>query len=134
MLLSIGCSTKSWPPAQRLWLRVQQVKLLAPQRQRVAAAALHVLLDSDLAALVLPDLHVRVAALSRICHALRSAAELETERNMHDLVCCSICRRRVRRHSMWCLEHAMCKPCMMHMIDTMSCNAWAEWKHAWKYG
>ena len=84
-----------------------QVKLLALQRQRdekqrVADAALCVLLDGGLAALVLPDLHARVAALSRVCHALRSAAELETERSMHDLVCCSICRRGAECGSIAC--------------------------------
>ena len=144
MLLSIGCSTRSWPPAQRLWLRTQQVKLLALRRlrdesvarqERVAAAALRVLLNADLVRLVLPALHLQVAALSRVCHALRSAAELETERSVqHDLVWCSICRRRVFRHKLWWHEHCMCRQCMLEMIDTMPCNAWAEWKQAWKHG
>ena len=148
LLLAYGCGSRTWPLAQRLWLRTQQVKMLALQRlrdesdqarQRVAAAALRVLLDADLAALVIPNWIGRVAALGGVCHALRSAAEREPELvrcldAQGGLIWCSVCRRRLRWHNMWEHEHAMCKPCMMHMIDTMSCNAWAEWKHAWKYG
>ena len=150
MLLTIGCSTTSWPPAQQLWLRMQQDKMLVLQRRRdesearqrvgVAAAALRVLLVADLAAIILPVLELRVAALGRVCRELRSAAELQVKAELArrpgclDLIWCSMCRCRLHKHAMWEHEHAMCKQCMLHMIDTMSCNEWAEWKYAWKYG
>lgn len=144
MLLSNGLIFPgSLPPAQRLWVRTQKVRLLALQRLRdesearkvrVAAVALRVLLDPDLAALILPALHHRVAALGRVCHSLRSAADAEPELihrlSKDELMTCYMCQRRLCRLDIWATCWALsvgpqhldpiCKGCMLDL----NCNDW----------